>query len=111
MERIDKYKDIVQEEMTYRASATSANSNIKRHLVVNTDRTDFVVLSFGWKGKIFRHYIVFHIQIKNKKIYIYKNNTYVGLMDIFIKNGISRNDIVIGFLTEFEQSLWKHSVI
>ncbi len=111
MARIEKYKDIILDEMEYRAGATSVNANIKRHLVVNPDRTDFVVLSFGWKGKSFRHNVVFHIQIVEEKVWIYQNNTDVDLVEIFMRNGILRSDMVLGFLSEFERSLWEYETV
>ncbi|MFK7908953.1 MAG: element excision factor XisI family protein [Chitinophagales bacterium] len=111
MDRIEKYKDIIKNEMTYRAGARSANSDVKRHLVMNVDRTDFVVLSFGWKGKSFQHYVTFHVQVKNNQVWIYQNNTDVDLVEVFVKNGIPRKDIVIGFFTEFQRSLTEYAEI
>ena len=105
MERIERFKDIIEEEMKYRASATSLTSQVKRHLIVNTNRTDFIIVSYGWRNKSFRHYIVFHIQIIKETIWILNNNTDVNLVEIFSQNGIPLANIKIGFLSTIEQPL------
>lgn len=109
-DKIEKYKAIVQEEMEYRGGATSIDRIMKRHLIINSDRTDFVIISMGFKGKKFIHHVVYHIQIKDGKIWILQNNTDVDLGGHFEDEGVPRQDIVIGYYHEEERASTKYAI-
>lgn len=112
MERIEKYKDIVQEELTYRASIPIANApEVKRHLIINHDRTEFVVLSIGWHNKSYRHNLVFHVGVKNGKVLIYEDNTDIGIADKFAENGIPKSDIILFFLPDYAREISGFAVV
>jgi hypothetical protein len=110
MEKVEKYKEIVLEEMKYRGGATSVDKIMKRHLIVNEEKTDFLILSMGWRNDVFIHHVVYHIQIKGEKIWILQNNTDVDLGELFEDEGVPRQDIVIGFLNEAEREMSKYAV-
>ena len=110
MDKIEKYKSIVQEEMIYRGSAKSLSGLTQRHLIINADQTDFLILSMGWKNKSFIYHVVYHIQIKGDKIWILQNNTDVDLGEIFEDEGVPRQNIVMGFLNEEQRMLSKYAI-
>jgi hypothetical protein len=101
MDKIKKYKDILQAEMEYQATKTLYKApNVHRHLVVNEDKTDFVLFSYGWKDGAYIYTVLHHLQLREDKIWVLKNNTTVLLDDIFIEEGVDRNDIEIAWAYE-----------
>lgn len=106
MDRIEKYKNIIQEELTYRASIPIANApEVKRYLIINKDRTEFVLLSIGWHDKSYRHNLVFHVGVKNEKVLIYEDNTDVGIANKFAESGIPKSDIILFFLPAYAREM------
>jgi hypothetical protein len=101
MDKITKYKNILQTEMEYQATKTLYKApNVCRHLVMNEDRTDFVLFSYGWKEDTYMYTVLHHLQLREDKIWVLKNNTTVLLDEIFIEEGIDRNDIEIAWAYE-----------
>ena len=102
MDKIEKYKKIIQEELKYQATKTLYNApNVKRQLIINAEKTDFILLSLGWDDDNFLHTILFHYQIKDNKVWLMKNNTNVLINQIMIENGIHKNDITIGWIPDY----------
>lgn len=76
---------------------------VRHHLIVNKEQSEFVLLSVGWKGNKYQHGIIFHIEIQNGLIHIYKDNTDIGIADQLAKDGIPKSSIVLSFLPRYIQ--------
>ena len=99
MDRLKKYNKILQFFFTEKAAIQNRQkSGLKAHLVINKHQTDFVLLKMGWVQKLFVHTVVFHIEIKNSKIWIYEDKTAIDVAKILIEKGVEKKDIVLGFL-------------
>ena len=106
-EKLKQYKEIICQVLEHRAGLPISNApDLKRHLIVNADQTEFALLTVGWKGKRYQHSIVFHLEIRDGKIWVHKDNTDLGIADVLIERGIPRSLIVLGFLPSYllEQS-------
>lgn len=111
MDKIKKYQDILQKEFEYQQTIKISNApDIKRHLIINKERTDFLLLNIGFEGKSYSHYPVFHVAINNGQVIIYQDNTDIALVNILIEEGIDKPDIVLGYLTKFSQDLSPYAV-
>lgn len=111
MEKLEKYKDIIQEELEYRASLKISNApELSRHLVINADRTEFILLDVGWFKKRYISDIIFHIGIINDKVWVHNDYTDIGIADFFVKGGIPKSDIVLAFLPKYAQEMSEFAV-
>ena len=100
MDRVKKYQQILEHFFKERAAIQDRQtSGLKSHLLVNEQQTDFVLLKMGWKKKLFVHAVVFHIEIKEKKIWIYEDKTDIDVAKVLVEAGILKEDIVLGFLS------------
>lgn len=106
MGKIKKYKKILRQELEYQASIPFANAkDLKTHVVINKEETEFIVLKLGWVKNIFRHGLVFHFEIKGDKLWLYKNNTDIDIGERLAAKGIPKSDIVLGFVGVYERDL------
>lgn len=106
METIEKYKQIILEELNYRCSIPIINApNLERQVIINKDQTEFLLLSKGWHKKHYRHNLIFHIEIKDQQVWVHADKTDVGIASKFVENGIPAQDIVLGFLPEYARKL------
>lgn len=106
MEGSIKYNEIILKELAYRVSTPIANApEIERHLIVNDEQTEFVLITFGWHDKSYRHGLVFHIEIRDGKVWVHQDNTDVGIADRFADGGIPKSDIILGFLPKYAREV------
>jgi len=111
MEEIRKYQDIIEKEFKYQQSIPISNApNVKRHLIINKDRTEFLLLNVGFVQKSYRHYPVFHVEIKNEQIIIHQDATDIPLAYVLEDAGIPKEKIVLGHLSKFMQEVSDYAV-
>ena len=103
---IDTYKQIIRKELEFQAGISFANaSELSRHLIINTDQTEFVLLTVGWQDKKYHHGVLFHVEIKDNKVWVHQENIDVGIAEIFAKEGIPKSEIILGFLPWYSQEV------
>lgn len=111
MEKIEQYKNIIEEELKYRQSIKISNApELSRHLVINQDRTEFILMDVGWFKKRYISDIIFHIGIVNNKVWVHNDYTDIGIADYFVKDGIPKSDIVLAFLAKYAQEISEFAV-
>lgn len=111
MEKIAKYQEIVLKELKYRQSTKIYNGpNLKRHLVINKLQTEFVLLDVGWFNKRYISDLVFHIEIKNDKIWIHEDNTDIDIASVLVEEGIQKEDVVLAFLPDYAKELSNYAI-
>ena len=111
MEKVIKYQEVILKELKHRQSIKIYNApNLKRHLVINKNKTEFVLLDVGWFNKKYVSGLVFHIEIKNEKIWIHEDNTDVDIASVLVEEGISKEDIVLGFLPDYAKELSNYAI-
>lgn len=100
MDKLKKYSKTLHNFFEDRKSIQNRQaSGLKAHLLINSQKTDFILVKTGWRQKLFVHAIVFHLEIKNNKIWIYEDKTDIDVASILVKEGIAKKDIVLGFLS------------
>ena len=103
---MSKYKRIVQQVLEERAAKQLANSpGAKGHLVVDDEKNEFVLLWVGWSGDDYTHGLMFHVGIKNGKVWIYEDRTDIDIADLLAQSGIPKQDIVLGFVAPYAREL------
>jgi hypothetical protein len=55
----------------------------------------------GWNQKEYVYGTLVHIDIKNGKVWIQRNNTEINLAERLVERGISKENIVIGLHSPF----------
>lgn len=104
MDKLNKYKAILQEELEYHTKGRIANApELQHYLVINKEETDFLVLLMGWYKRRFRHNVMYHLQLKDQKVHIYCINTDVDIAANLVEAGIPQSDIIIAFRPEYLQ--------
>ena len=100
MEKINRYSSILTAFLeAYAAVPSAVPSDVHYELMIDNQRKHYELLKMGFsKNQMFIHAAIFHFQIKEDgKIWILVNNTDLLIADELIENGVSREDIVIGF--------------
>lgn len=80
-------------------------SNLSNKLIIGSTSQDFMLLEMGWQNKRYQHHILFHIELKDEKIWVHQDNTDVGIAYEIEAAGIARDKIVLGFVPPYAQGV------
>ncbi len=95
--KIEKYQNIITGILKdYADSFNQTPKSIEAKLVFDYERHSFQVLNVGWRNGEYFFYIVFHLDIKNDKVWINENRTDIMIAQILVEQGIPKTDIVLG---------------
>ena len=101
MEKVKKYQDIICSVLgEYASIKKSLTPNVKSHLIIDREHNQFQLLSIGWHNNRFVFTILFHFSIINGKVWIQQNNTDILIADEIMDKGVTKEDIVLGFVPE-----------
>lgn len=101
MDKITQYQQIILALLReYAAIKKTLTPGITSQLIIDRENHHYQLLSIGWHNNRFTYTIAFHFDIIDGKIWIQQNNTDALIADELVENGVSREDIVLGFVPE-----------
>lgn len=108
MDKIAHYRQILQQIVAQHAELTPSHGQIETIPICDTVQDNYLLIDLGWNqtGRVFD--VIFHLQIRNQKIWIHKDGIETGIAQDLLDAGISKDEIVLAFyrperrtLTEF----------
>ena len=103
MDKIAKYRQIIQDFLTEIGSYKSHFPEIETQLIFDTTRDHYQVLKTGWRDLERTYGIVIHIDIKDDKIWIQRNATDLLIAEDLVQRGIAKEDIVLAFYAPYNR--------
>jgi DNA topoisomerase VI subunit B len=106
------YQQIIQDFLTKIHSFDKNNNSngIESQLIFDTQNHHYLLIDVGWEQKQFVYGTIIHIDIKDDKIWIQRNNTEINLAESLIAKGVKKEDIVLGFHSPFMRQFSDYSV-
>ena len=103
MADIIEYQGIIQSLLTeiHNYKNHRNNNGIEEEIVFDSDRNRYLLIDVGWDRKEYVYGTIIHIDIKEGKIWIQRNNTEINLADRLVESGIPKENIVIGLHSPF----------
>ncbi len=101
MDKIERYRIIIQEALTSVAKIPYSNPSIRHETVFDSVNDRYLVMSVGWKEPTYRlHFCLIHIDIIDGKIWIQRDGTEDGVAYDLEAAGVPKSDIVLAFHSE-----------
>jgi len=97
MERIERYRQSIEKVLREYAAIPVPHGEINRELILDRDSDKYLLLSVGWNGHRRVHSVVFHLDILDGKVWVQVDNTDAVIVDDLEREGIPKEDIVLGF--------------
>ena len=97
MDTLEYYRQVIQSLLTAYAAIPIANGKIDRYTVFDTKQDHYMVMNVGWDGHRRVYGCVLHLDIKEGKIWIEQNMTEMRVAQELVEQGVSKDDIVLGF--------------
>lgn len=98
MDRVEKYRQILQSVVKRHAGFQPANGQIKTISVCDREADEYLVIDAGWNEKDRRiHSVVLHFRLRDGKIHIEHDETDAEVARELIENGVRHDDVVLAF--------------
>jgi hypothetical protein len=101
MERLERYRQAIQSLLSSYVRSESSESGIETQLICDRDRDHYQLVSLGWQGDRRFYSCLMHLDIKNGKIWIQRNQTDLLIAQQLVALGVPREDIVLGLQPEY----------
>ena len=97
MDRLVKYRQIVQRLVEEYGGYKPSNGDIQSEAIIDAVRDHYEVVHVGWDGHRRVHGSVIHIDLIDGKVWIQHNGTDRLLAEELVEAGIAAADIILGF--------------
>lgn len=106
MDKITRYRKIIRELLEEYSAIKPANLlEVENQLVFDEQRDRYQLLRVGFENRRRVHYCVFHLDLKDGKIWIQEDATDVPIAHRLEGAGVPKSDIVLGFHAPYKRAL------
>jgi hypothetical protein len=97
MDTLRFYQDTVEKILKDYAAIPYSYGDIRQYVIINSDRTHFLLFNEGWHGKRRVHGVVTHVEIRDGKIWIHFDGIEEGITEELVVAGVPKDQIVLAF--------------
>lgn len=97
MDKIKKYRQIVQEVLSKYGSFKGIPREVETQVIFDTVRDHYQIVNVGWRELDRTYGCPIHIDIKDGKLWIQQNLTDYDFIGEMVEKGIPKEDIVLAF--------------
>jgi hypothetical protein len=101
MDKLDVYRQIVQEILTEHGKVQPVYGEISMKLLFDVERDRYQLLRTGWQGDHRVFGALIHIDLEDGKIWIQYDGTEIGVANELTEKGIPKTDIVLAYHSPF----------
>ncbi|ADB36304.1 XisI protein [Spirosoma linguale] len=97
---VTTYRNIVINLLESYANMPSGNptsNELEEQLILDTQRDHYQILTIGWENGRRVYYPVFHVDIRDGKIWVQEDATDFDLVGELERCGVAKSDIVLAF--------------
>ena len=111
MEKLTRYRAAILAILEEHAAYLPANfDQVERQVIADTERDHYQLVTIGWQKGRYRRHTLFHLDIKDGKIWLQYNGTEEDLGERLQAFGVPKSDIVIGWLPPEARALSDYAV-
>ncbi len=103
---ITRYREIIVALLESYANAPSvgmAGEEIEEQLILDAQRDHYQILTIGWEAGKRVYYPVFHLDIRDGKIWVQEDATDFDLVGELERRGVAKSDIVLAFQAPYKR--------
>jgi hypothetical protein len=98
MDKLNWYRQLIQDLLEERAKLRSPNDPIKSQTIFDRDRDHYQLVNLGWKDNSTRIYgCALHVDIIDGKIWVQQDGTEDAIADQLVAKGVPKQDIVLAY--------------
>jgi len=97
MEKLDIYRNYIKKIISEYGQYKPSYGDVEVETMCDSEHDYYQLVNVGWHDQRRIHGCVLHIDIKNGKIWIQHNGLEDDIAEEFVKLGVPKEDIVLGF--------------
>jgi hypothetical protein len=102
MDTVKSYQAVIKQVISEYAKLRPSHGNIHLEPIFDDMNSRYALMQFGWDRERRVRGNLIYVRIKNGKVLIEYDGIEGGITQDLIDRGISKHDIVLAFLPEFE---------
>ena len=110
MDRQADYRRMIKQVLHDHAQIRYSHGEIERLAVCDEENDSYLVLAIGWDENRRVHSVVFHLRIRDGKIWIEEDSTENGVAGELMELGVPKDQIVLGFHSPFKRQYTEFAV-
>ncbi|MGB3514509.1 MAG: XisI protein [Microcoleaceae cyanobacterium] len=110
MDKINRYREIIEKLIKEYSSDEYKRSGVDRELIFDTKNDHYQIVNVGWENNRRVYGCILHFDIKEGKIWLQYNGTEIDFAEELVKEGVPNQDIVIGFHSPFMRQFTEYAV-
>ncbi|MFH7029438.1 MAG: XisI protein [Heteroscytonema crispum UTEX LB 1556] len=110
MEKVARYRQLVQHILQSYGEQKLAYGNIEVEKIFDKEHDHYQIVHVGWEGQEWVHSCIIHIDIKGGKIWLQWNGTEDDIAANLLAAGVPKEDIVLGFQSPFMRQFTEYAV-
>ncbi len=96
MDKVAAYRQYIQEFLTKQTQGKVIGGDIETEVIFDKDRDRYLLIDLGWKEHQRIYNCVIHLEIREQKIWIQRNQTDRPIAEVLISMGVATEDIILG---------------
>jgi hypothetical protein len=110
MDRLEQYRKAIQKLLQSYSLDSANSSTFETQVLFDRDHDHYQLVSLGWQGHRRFYSVLMHLDIKDGKIWIQRNETDRLIAQELVEMGIARDHIVLGLQPDYARSDTGYSV-
>lgn len=110
MDKIKKYRTVIQKILSEYASYKSPYGDVENQTIFDREHDHYQIVHLGWENNKRVYGCSIHLDIKNDKVWIQHNTTDIDIAQELVELGIPREDIVLGFQSPLLRQYTEYAV-
>jgi hypothetical protein len=94
---VTAYHDVLYPILESYRAISNQDDNTTTQIIVNEDRTRYLVIDEGWIGTKRIHALIFDAEIRDGKLWLHHDGLDHGITDELIAAGVPKDQIVLAF--------------
>jgi hypothetical protein len=100
MDRIS-HTALLEQLLLHHKNHSSPNPQLEHQIILDHQNGHYQLLSVGWENNTRVCYVLLQVDLKDNKIWIQQDYTVPSVADWLLEAGVSKSDIVLGFVPPF----------
>jgi XisI protein len=96
--KIDRYRQLVMQFLTESRGNSGDRESIETQQLFDVREDHYLILNLGWRGQERVYSVLIHLDIRDGKVWIQRNQTESEIEAELVALGISKDDIVRGLI-------------
>ncbi|HEY9803763.1 MAG TPA: XisI protein [Leptolyngbyaceae cyanobacterium] len=110
MDKLTKYRQYIQQLLTEQSQGKTIGGDVESQTVFDLANERYLLIDLGWNGHKRIYNCVLHLEIREGKIWIQRNQTDTVIADKLIDKGVAKEDIILGLQPPYLRQYTEFSV-